>query len=85
LRLAYPPGGRLPISAPYAPNPLPGLSPIPWPHDNRPGPAHTPWPLPLHPRAPPPPADNKLNYGAILDTAADVAKAMLHLHRHQVL
>lgn len=28
--------------------------------------------------------DNSLNYAAILDTAADVAKAMLHLHRHQV-
>eukprot|EP00775_Hariotina_reticulata_P009645 gene9645-9805_t len=26
-----------------------------------------------------------LNYGAILDTAADVAKAMLHLHCHQVI
>lgn len=28
--------------------------------------------------------DNSLNYAAILETAADVAKAMLHLHRHQV-
>ncbi|KAI8463338.1 MAG: hypothetical protein J3K34DRAFT_149057 [Monoraphidium minutum] len=30
-------------------------------------------------------ADNALNYAAILDTAADVAKAMLHLHSHQVV
>lgn len=30
------------------------------------------------------PADNALNYAAILETAADVAKALLHLHRHQV-
>ncbi|KIY99809.1 Serine/threonine-protein kinase PAK 7 [Monoraphidium neglectum] len=30
-------------------------------------------------------ADNALNYAAILDTAADVARALLHLHRHQVV
>lgn len=29
-------------------------------------------------------ADGSLNYAAILDTAADVAKAMLHLHCNQV-
>lgn len=28
--------------------------------------------------------DNSLNYAAILDTAADVAKAMLHLHKNHV-
>ncbi len=28
--------------------------------------------------------DNSLNYAAILDTAADVAKAMLHLHKNNV-
>jgi hypothetical protein len=28
--------------------------------------------------------DNSLNYAAILDTAADVARAMLHLHKNQV-
>ncbi|GBG00256.1 hypothetical protein Rsub_12900 [Raphidocelis subcapitata] len=30
-------------------------------------------------------AANTLNYAAILDTAADVARAMAHLHRHQVV
>jgi len=45
----------------------------------------TPHPPHTHARAPPPTADNALNYAAILDTAADVAKAMLHLHRHQVV
>ena len=30
-------------------------------------------------------AGNALNYAAILDTAADVAKALLHLHRHRVV
>jgi serine/threonine protein kinase len=29
-------------------------------------------------------SSGSLNYAAILDTAADVAKAMLHLHCHQV-
>lgn len=28
--------------------------------------------------------DNSLNYAAILDTAADIARAMLHLHKNQV-
>jgi len=28
--------------------------------------------------------DNSLNFAAILDTAADVARAMLHLHKNQV-
>lgn len=30
-------------------------------------------------------ADNSLNYAAILDTAADVARAMMHLHKNNVL
>ncbi|KAI8476186.1 MAG: kinase-like domain-containing protein [Monoraphidium minutum] len=30
-------------------------------------------------------ADGTLNYAAVLDTAADVARAMLHLHKQQVL
>ncbi|WIA39118.1 hypothetical protein OEZ86_005253 [Tetradesmus obliquus] len=29
--------------------------------------------------------DNSLNYAAILDTAADIARAMMHLHKNQVL
>ena len=33
----------------------------------------------------PPQADSGLNYIAILETAADVAKGMLHLHNHQVI
>jgi hypothetical protein len=28
--------------------------------------------------------DNSLNYAAILDTAADIARAMMHLHKNQV-
>jgi hypothetical protein len=28
--------------------------------------------------------DNSLNYTAILDTAADIARAMMHLHKNQV-
>ncbi|KIY95632.1 hypothetical protein MNEG_12331, partial [Monoraphidium neglectum] len=30
-------------------------------------------------------ADGTLNYAAVLDTAADIARAMLHLHKQQVL
>ena len=41
-------------------------------------------PSPLH-AFPPPPAATGLNYPAILDTAADVAKALLHLHFNDVL
>ena len=40
---------------------------------------------PSHPSCPPLLKDNNaLNYAAILDTAADIAKAMLHLHSRQV-
>lgn len=30
-------------------------------------------------------SDNSLNFAAILDTAADIARAMLHLHKNSVL
>jgi hypothetical protein len=34
---------------------------------------------------PPPPAAGSVNYAAVLDTAVDVARAMVHLHRSMVL
>jgi hypothetical protein len=33
---------------------------------------------------PPKTADGSINYPAVLDTAADIARAMAHLHRQQV-